>query len=46
VIKADRIIVLENGRVIETGTHARLINQGGLYSNLAKLQFTDRDSIL
>ena len=44
VKQADRIIVLENGRVIETGTHASLINQGGLYSNLAKLQFTDNES--
>jgi ATP-binding cassette subfamily B protein len=41
VKQADRIIVLENGRMIETGTHASLIHQGGLYSNLAKLQFTD-----
>jgi len=41
VKQADRIIVLENGRIIETGTHANLIHQGGLYSNLAKLQFTD-----
>ena len=46
VIKADRIIVLENGRIIETGTHASLIHQGGLYSNLAKLQFTDIQTIL
>jgi ATP-binding cassette subfamily B protein len=42
VMQADRIIVLEHGKIIETGTHASLINQGGLYSNLAKLQFTDR----
>ncbi len=41
VKQADRIIVLEHGRIIETGTHASLIDQGGLYSNLAKLQFTD-----
>ena len=46
VIKADRIIVLENGRIIETGTHASLIHQGGLYSNLAKLQFTDSEKLL
>jgi ATP-binding cassette, subfamily B, bacterial len=41
VKQADRIIVLENGRIIETGTHADLITEGGLYSRLAKLQFTD-----
>ena len=46
VIQADRIIVLENGRIIETGTHASLIHQGGLYSNLAKLQFTDSEILL
>jgi ATP-binding cassette subfamily B protein len=46
VKQADRIIVLENGRMIETGTHASLIHQGGLYSNLAKLQFTDSQTIL
>ena len=41
VKQADRIIVLEHGRIIETGTHNSLIEQGGLYSHLAKLQFTD-----
>ena len=41
VKQADRIIVLEHGRIIETGTHADLITKGGLYSRLAKLQFTD-----
>jgi ATP-binding cassette subfamily B protein len=41
VKKADRIIVMEHGRIIETGTHADLIAQGGLYSHLAKLQFTN-----
>jgi ATP-binding cassette subfamily B protein len=41
VKKADRIIVMEQGRIIETGNHASLIAQSGLYSQLAKLQFTD-----
>jgi ATP-binding cassette subfamily B protein len=41
VKKADRIIVMEHGRIIETGNHASLIAQSGLYSQLAKLQFTD-----
>ncbi len=40
VMQADRIIVLEDGAVIEQGTHAKLLKQGGLYARLAKLQFT------
>jgi ATP-binding cassette subfamily B protein len=38
---ADRIVVLEAGRVVETGTHSALVEAGGLYSRLAALQFTD-----
>lgn len=39
VRKADRIIVMENGRVVDTGTHDELINRSGLYADLARLQF-------
>ena len=39
VLQADRIIVLEDGTVVEQGTHAELIGQSGLYARLAKLQF-------
>jgi len=37
---ADRIVVLDNGRIVEEGTHAQLKHNGGLYSRLADLQFT------
>ena len=38
---ADRILVLDDGRVIESGTHAGLIQENGLYSHLYELQFRD-----
>ena len=39
VLKADRIIVLDEGRIVATGKHADLVAEGGLYARLAKLQF-------
>ena len=39
VLRADRIIVMEEGRVAAAGSHAELLNQGGLYARLAALQF-------
>jgi ATP-binding cassette subfamily B protein len=39
VQKADRIVVMEAGQIVETGTHSELIAAGGLYARLAALQF-------
>ena len=39
VQRADRIIVMEAGQIVETGTHAQLTAAGGLYARLAALQF-------
>jgi ATP-binding cassette subfamily B protein len=39
VLKADRILVMEAGRIVEEGMHASLVAAGGLYARLAKLQF-------
>jgi ATP-binding cassette subfamily B protein len=39
---ADRIVVMDAGRIVEEGTHASLSARGGLYARLARLQFEDR----
>ena len=39
VQRADRIVVMENGQIVETGTHASLVEHGGIYAHLAGLQF-------
>ncbi|MCZ2328833.1 ABC transporter transmembrane domain-containing protein [Bartonella sp. F02] len=40
VLKADRILVIDKGTLIEEGTHAELVAQNGVYARLAKLQFS------
>ncbi|OPB32230.1 ATP-binding cassette, subfamily B [Bartonella sp. AR 15-3] len=44
VLKADRILVMDQGSIIEEGTHAQLIKQNGIYARLAKLQFSSEQT--
>ena len=39
MLKADRILVMEAGRIVEEGDHAALVAKGGVYARLARLQF-------
>ncbi|MDP1901579.1 MAG: ABC transporter transmembrane domain-containing protein [Rubrivivax sp.] len=39
VLRADRIVVMEGGRIVDTGTHEQLVARGGLYARLAAMQF-------
>ena len=41
VRRADRIIVMEHGRIVEEGSHEELVSRGGLYARLAELQFAE-----
>ena len=45
VRKADKIVVMERGRIVETGTHKELLENGGKYKRLYELQFADEDRI-
>jgi ATP-binding cassette subfamily B protein len=47
VLKADRILVMDQGQVVEEGTHQSLVAKGGIYARLASLQFgLDRHNVL
>lgn len=41
VVRADRILVLDQGRLVDSGTHAELLARGGLYTDLYQLQFRE-----
>ncbi len=41
--RADRIVVLESGRIAEMGSHAELLARGGLYATLHRIQFATGD---
>jgi subfamily B ATP-binding cassette protein MsbA len=39
ILHSDKIIVIENGHIVETGKHSELLNLGGVYSKLHSMQF-------
>jgi subfamily B ATP-binding cassette protein MsbA len=43
--RADKIIVLEDGSIAETGTHQELLSAGGTYARLYEMQFADTDDV-
>jgi ATP-binding cassette subfamily B protein len=45
VLKADRIVVVDQGRIVEQGTHAELVRKDGLYARLAALQFAQEGAV-
>jgi ABC-type multidrug transport system fused ATPase/permease subunit len=43
ILRADRILVYDRGRIVESGTHTELIARGGLYAQLYREQFLAED---
>jgi subfamily B ATP-binding cassette protein MsbA len=43
--RADKIVVMERGRIVETGTHQELMERGGVYRRLYELQFADEKEV-
>jgi ATP-binding cassette, subfamily B, bacterial MsbA len=46
VREADLIVVMDKGRVVETGRHEQLVAQGGVYAKLHRLQLTDDGDVV
>jgi subfamily B ATP-binding cassette protein MsbA len=44
--RADKIVVLDRGRIVETGSHEELIQHGGIYHRLHELQFADTPAVV
>src|SRR4029078_10200980 len=45
VLRADLILVMDRGRIVERGTHAQLLASGGLYARLYEEQFRDAEGV-
>jgi subfamily B ATP-binding cassette protein MsbA len=45
VEKADRIVVLREGRIVESGTHPELLARGGDYAGLYRMQFREPEAL-
>ena len=44
--RADKIVVVEKGRIREAGTHEELVSRGGIYQRLHELQFVDAGTVV
>ena len=46
IINADKIVVFDDGKIVETGTHQSLLKKGGVYSKLYEIQFKSNEDWL